>query len=203
MSRVGLRSVRSGLVALLMITSQSAIAQPITGTEAERAIHTAQALSAQIGAFHRGPGIWTGCTPPPPRYCRTMSGGEYAVKNLARIANKALLYRQTGLVLRLESAGAQLSDELDAEEVINDEAGMTYSEYPCPAATSAFAARAMLLAPIDRRIASCHERANALRVSFAARREVMQHCLHLPGRQFTQSEPTSTLSKQPTFFQRN
>ena len=65
---------------------------------------------------------------------------------------KALLYRQTGLVLRLESAGAQLSDELDAEEVINDEAGMTYSEYPCPAATSAFAARAMLLAPIDREL---------------------------------------------------
>ena len=115
MSRVGLRSVRSGLVALLVITSASAIAQPITGTEAERAIHTAQALSAQIGAFHRGPGMWTGRTPPPPRYCRTMSGGEYAVKNLARIANKALLYRQTDLVLRLESAGAQLSDELDAE----------------------------------------------------------------------------------------
>jgi len=29
----------------------------------------------------------------------------------------------------------------------------------------------------------CRERANALRVSFAARRDVMQHCLHLPGRQ--------------------
>ena len=37
-------------------------------------------------------------------------------------------------------------------------------------------------ADIVLRFRLCRERANALRVSFAARRDVMQHCLHLPGR---------------------
>jgi hypothetical protein len=112
-----------------------------------------------------------------------MRAGELALMDLARIASKALLYRQAGLALRLQTAGDRLGDELDVEEVINDEAGMTYDVYPCPAATSAYAARAQLLNPIDRRVPSCRGRANALRVSFAARRDVMQHCLHLPGRQ--------------------
>jgi hypothetical protein len=114
-----------------------------------------------------------------------MSAGEFALKEAARLASKALPFHQTGLVLRLQAAGDRLSDELDVEEALNDEASVTYDEYPCPAGSSAYPGRARLLNPIVRRLPSCHERANAVRVSFAARRDVVQHCLHSPGRVFT------------------
>jgi hypothetical protein len=167
------------------VFTATALAQPVTGTEAERAIQAAEVLSFEIRGFHSGSRIWLGHTPPPQGYCRVMSAGEFALKELARLASKALPYRQTGLVLRLQAAGDRLSDELDVEEALNDEAGMTYREYPCPSETSAYAGRARLLNPIVRRLPSCRERANAVRVSFAARRDVMQHCLHSPGRVFT------------------
>jgi hypothetical protein len=176
-------------IAIAMATSMSAVAQPITGIEAQRSIRAAEVLSVEIRGFHRGPGIWIGRTPPPRNYCRVMAAGEFALKELARIEARALQYRQNGLVSRLEAVGDELSDELDVEEMINDEAGMTYSEFPCPAATSPFAARARLLAPIERRMPACRRQANAVQVSFAARRDVMQHCLHLPSGPFTELKP--------------
>lgn len=117
-----------GVVALCISMSPAAVAQSI-GMEAAAAIQTAHALGSRIYSYHRGPAAIR----LPLSYCRTMSDGEYALKELARLASRALLLRDTGLALRLEQAGDRLSDELDQEEATNDQAGMTYDVYPCPA----------------------------------------------------------------------
>jgi hypothetical protein len=174
-----------GVVALSAIMVVSAVAQPITAVEAGRAIAAAGALSGQIRSFHRGAGAWMGYPPPPPGYCRVMSEGELVLKDLSRLASKAIYDREYGLALRLQRAGEQLGDELDEEEEINNEAGMTYDVYPCPAATSSYAARAIVLRAVERRMPACRARMDAQRVSFAARRSGMQQCLSLPGRPLT------------------
>ena len=51
-----------------------------------------------------------------------MREGEAVLKELARLASRAILYRQPGLALRLQRAGDGLSDELDEEEEINQQA---------------------------------------------------------------------------------
>ena len=179
------RLLISGVVALGVTMVVSAVAQPITAIEAGRAIAAAGTLSAQIRSYHRGPGAWLGYGPPPPGYCRIMSEGELVLKALSRLASTAIYDREFGLALRLQRAGDQLSDELDAEEEMNNEAGMTYNVYPCPAATSSYAARAIVLRAVERRMPACRARVDAQRVSFAARRSSMQQCLSLPGRPLT------------------
>src|SRR5258708_719806 len=89
-------------------TIMSAPAQPVVGD--------AGALTARIASYHRGPGRWTGVTPPPPSYCATMREGEAVLKELARLASRAILYRQPGVALRLQAVADRLSDELDEEE---------------------------------------------------------------------------------------
>ena len=69
---------------------------------------------------------WTGLTPPPGSYCATMREGEAVLKELARLASRAIRYRQPGLALRLQRAGDGLSDELDEEEEINQQANIPY-----------------------------------------------------------------------------
>jgi hypothetical protein len=190
------RLLRFGVVALSVTMVAGAVAQPITGTEVVRAIQAANALSGQIRGYHRGPSAWNGYAPPPPGYCRTMSEGEHALTELARLASKALLFRQSDLALRVEKAGDVLSDELDEEEKINDEAGMIFDIYPCPAATSTYATRAISLRAIEQRMPGCRKRADALRVSFGARRSVMDQCLRSPGRPFAKSEPPVPFERQ-------
>jgi hypothetical protein len=168
-----------GLAALgiTAMTIASAAAQPIPGTG--RAMQDAAALSARIRAYHRGPGIWTGLTPPPPSYCPTMREGEAVLKELSRLASRAILYRLPGLALQLQAAGDRLSDELDEEEEINNAADIPYAIFPCPVPTSAYPARAAVLGAVERRMPFCRVEANALRLSFEARRALMQQCLRL------------------------
>ena len=61
-----------------------------------------------------------------------MREGEAVVKELSRLASRAVLYRLPGLALELQAAGNRLSDELDEEEMINHAADIPYTVYPLP-----------------------------------------------------------------------
>jgi hypothetical protein len=167
------RLLLSALAALgiAAATGESVSAQPI--------ISDAGALSARIASYHRGPGRWTGITPPPPSYCATMREGEAVLKELARLASRAILYRQPGLALRLQAAADRLSDELDEEEEINNAAEIPYQIFPCPAPLP-YPARAYVIGAIERRMPACRMAADALRLSFEARRARVTQCLRSP-----------------------
>jgi hypothetical protein len=173
------RWLLSGFIALAMTatTIASAAAQPFTEVGAAGAIRHASALSGRIRSYHRGPGSWTGLTPPPADYCSTMREGEVVIKEIARLASRAILYRQPGLALRLQRAGDGLSDELDEEEEINQLSDIPYTIYPCPAPPGPYPARAVVLRLVEQRMPACREEADALHVSFGARRSFMQQCL--------------------------
>ena len=171
------RLLLSGFVALAVMAATSVAAQPFTEAAAARAIRDAGALSARIRGYHR----WQGLTPPPAGYCATMRAGEGVVKKLARLASRAILYRQPGLALRLQRAGDMLSDALDEEEEINRQAGIPYTVYPCPAPPGPYPARAYVLRIVGPRMPACRAEADALGLSFAARRARMQQCLRIPG----------------------
>src|SRR5689334_23192487 len=107
---------RLALVALVAFgaaatMTKSVPAQPFAGAVGNT-IAAANALAARIRAYHRGPGAWRGLTPPPVSYCDTMREGEAVMKELARLASRAILYRVPDVALRLQHAGDQLSDEL-------------------------------------------------------------------------------------------
>jgi hypothetical protein len=166
----------SGLVALAAaaMVSASAVAQRDVGS----LIGQANALRARIHSFHAGPGRWLGTTPPPPDYCRTMRAGEAVLKELAELSSKAILYRQPGVALSLQRAADGLSDELDQEEKINDQAEVKYDIYPCPL-PGIYPARAIFLRAVELRMPHCRLKADALRLSFAARRNLMEQCLRV------------------------
>jgi len=151
-------------------------AQPFTPGAAASAISAANALSARIRSYHR----WQGLTPPPASYCATMREGEAVLKQLSRLASRAILYRAPGLALSLQQAGDRLSDELDEEEETNQQAGMPYTLYPCPV-PAPYPPRAPVLRILDAKAPACRRRADAARVSFDARRALMQRCLRIPG----------------------
>src|SRR5262249_5474078 len=98
---------------------------------------------------------------------------------LIRLGNQATLYRQTELALRLQALSDRLSDELDAEEEINNQAGIQ----PCPPQLSVPTAqsivRASVLAAVQRRMPYCHINATGLGLTYAARRSFMQQCLRV------------------------
>jgi len=173
------RSLSFGLVTLAFVaaTIVSAAAQPFVGSEASRVIRAANALSARIAAYHRGPGIWTGSTPVPAGYCSTMREGEAVLKELSRLASRAILYRLPGLALDLQAAGNRLGDALDEEEMINLAAGIPYTVFPCPVEGRPYPARATVIYIVVARMPACRAQADTLRVSFAARRTLMQQCL--------------------------
>ena len=62
------RLLALALVALAVAaaTTVSAPAQSLVGREAGGTIRAANALSARIRAYHRGPASWRGTTPVPP-----------------------------------------------------------------------------------------------------------------------------------------
>ena len=173
------RLLLSGFVALGLTatTIVAASAQPFTEATAAAAIQAANALSARIRAYHH----WQGLTPPPASYCPTMREGEAVQKELARLASRAILYRQPGLALSLQRAADALSDELDEEEEVNHQADIPYSVYPCPAPPAPYPARAIVLRLVVPRVPACRRQADAVRVSFEARRTLMQQCLRVPG----------------------
>jgi hypothetical protein len=140
-------------------------------------MRAAYALSARIAAYHRGPGAWKGYTPPPPNYCSTMREGEAVLKELARLASRAILYRLPGLALDLQRAGNRLGDELDEEDQINLVANVRYTIYPCPIVTLTFPARAAVLRYVERRMPGCRTKADAVGATLNARRNLMQQCL--------------------------
>jgi hypothetical protein len=168
-----------GLLALSLTaaTIASAAAQPFTEMGAGSAVGRASALAARIHSFHR----WTGLTPPPTSYCPTMRAGEGAMVELARLANRAIRYRQPGLALELQKTADRLSDELDEEEAVNDQAGVPYSIYPCPVSAAPYPPRAAVLRFIEPRVPACRRKADAARASLDARRSLMQQCLRVPG----------------------
>src|SRR5262245_37900206 len=170
------RLLLSGLVALAVAGPQGLAAQPSPQAAAGNLIATANALAARIRGYHR----WQGFTPPPPGYCATMREGEAVVKELARIAGQAMLYREPGFALRLQAAGDALSDALAEEKEVNHQPGVPFTVYPCPTLTP-HPARAGVLRILLPRMPFCRMKANALRLSFAARRAQMQQCLRLPG----------------------
>jgi hypothetical protein len=143
----------------------SAAAKPFTETVAAGLIRDAYA--ARIRGSHRSP---------PASYCPTMCAGEAILTQVARLASRAILYRLPGLALSLQRAG----DALDEEEEINQQAGNPYSIYPCPP-PGPYPARAVVLRIIDPRAPACRRQADALQVSFDARRALMQKCLRIPG----------------------
>jgi hypothetical protein len=147
----------------------SAAAKPLTETAAGL-IRDAYALAARIRGSHRSPLA---------SYCPTMRAGE-AMTQVARLASRAILYRLPGLALRLQRGGDALSDALDEEEEINQQAGNPYSIYPCPP-PGPYPAHAVVLRIIDPRAPACRRQADALQVSFDARRALMQKCLRIPG----------------------
>jgi hypothetical protein len=173
------RLLALALVALAVAAAAtvSAPAQSLVGREAGGTIRAANALSARIRAYHRGPASWRGTTPVPPGYCGTMREGEAVVKELSRLASRAVLYRLPGLALELQAAGNRLSDELDEEEMINQAADIPYTVYPCPVEGPPYPARATVLYLVEARMPTCRAQADALRSSFAARRTLIQQCL--------------------------
>jgi hypothetical protein len=172
------RLLSLGLVALTVAAATaSASAQPSVGRDAGGTMRAASALAERIRAYHRGPGRWTGYSPVPPGYCGTMRQGEAVLKELSRLASRALLYRQPGVALELQAAGNRLGDALDEEEVINLAADIPYTVFPCPVENTPYPARATALLLIEPRMPGCRAKADALRASFAARRTLMQQCL--------------------------
>jgi len=162
-------------LALIALTPGPAPAQGSMGPEAERAIHDAIALSARIRGYHR----WQGLSPLPPGYCETMAAGEAVLQELARLANRAISYRLIGFAQRLEKAADLLGDQLDEEEMINVQAGFSFTEFPCPTPTSAYSARASVLPPIVRTAPLCSRQGDIRLLSFNARRVFMAECLRL------------------------
>jgi hypothetical protein len=127
------RLLSLGLVALaLAAATASASAQSFVGREAGGTMRAASALAERIRAYHRGPGRWMGYTPVPPGYCGTMREGEAVLKELSRLASRAVLYRLPGLALELQAVGNRLGDALDEEEVVNLAADIPYTVFPCP-----------------------------------------------------------------------
>src|SRR5262249_27454787 len=177
------RLLLSGLVAISLAATAmaSASAQPFSERVAAGVIRDAYALSSRIRAYHRGPGSWTGLTPVPRRQCPTMRAGAATLKELARLASRAILYRQPGLALRLQSAGDALSDELDEEEEINQQAGIPYTVYPCPVPAAPYPARAIAVRVVEQRVPAGGGHGAALRLSSDARVSRMQQCLRRPG----------------------
>jgi hypothetical protein len=165
------------LAGVITVIFGPAAAQPFTEVAGGSVIGRANALAARIHAFHR----WTGSTPPPASYCPTMRAGEAVMVELARLANRAVRYRQPRLALELQRAGDRLGDELDEEEAISDQAGIPYSGYPCLVVQQSYPSRAVVLALIERRVSACRRKADAARVSFDARRALMHQCLRLGG----------------------
>ena len=86
-----------------------------------------------------------GYTPVPPGYCGTMREGEAVLKELSRLASRAVLYRLPGLALELQAAGNRLGDALDEEEMINLAADIPYTVFPCPVEDRPYPARATVL----------------------------------------------------------
>ena len=173
------RLLLSGIVAIGVVATAmaSAGAQPFSETAAGVAVRDAGALAARIRGYHR----WTGSTPPPASYCPAMRAGEATLVVLARLANRAIRYRQPGLALELQRMADQLSDALDEEEAINDQANVSYSIYPCPVAQSSHPARAIILPFVLQRMPACRRKADAARALFDPRRALMQQCLRVRG----------------------
>src|SRR5262247_1527471 len=129
------------VLAVMAAAIASAAAQPVVVTQAGATIRAANALAARIAAYHRGPGLWTGSAPVPAAYCATMREGEAVMKELARLASRAILFRLLDLALALQAAGNRLSDELDEEESIRSAAARPLSCLPWPVAGSPSPAR--------------------------------------------------------------
>src|SRR5262245_27092852 len=108
------RLLSVGLVALaaMAATIASAAAQPVVVSQAGAACRAGTAVAGGIAADHRGPGLWTGATAVPAAYCTTMREGEAVMKELARLASRAILFRLPDLALALQAAGNRLGDEL-------------------------------------------------------------------------------------------
>jgi hypothetical protein len=110
-----------------------------------------------------------------------MRAGEAAMVELARLSNRAIRYHQPALALQLQRTADRLSDELDEEEAVNDQAGIPYSGYPCLVVQSSYPSRAVVLRLIEPRMPVCRRRADAAKASFDARRALMQQCLRARG----------------------
>src|SRR5258705_13495858 len=90
------------------------------------------ALAERIRASHRGPGRWMGYTPVPPGYCGTMREGEAVLKELSRLASRAILYRLPGLALELQAGGNPPRHPPGEEEGVHPPAHNPYHRVPRP-----------------------------------------------------------------------
>ena len=171
------RLLSLGLVALAVAAATvSAPAQSLVGREAGGTMRAANALALAFAPIIAAPEL-AGYTPVPPGYCGTMREGEAVLKELSRLASRAVLYRLPGLALELQAVGNRLGDALDEEEVVNLAADIPYTVFPCPVENTPYPARATALLLIEPRMPGCRAKADALRTSFAARRTLLQQCL--------------------------
>src|SRR5262249_3320740 len=86
------RRLLCAIVAAAMTAATSVAAHPLTEGAVAGSIRAADALAARIRSYPRGPAAWTGLTPVPASYCPTMREGEAVIKELARLAGRAILY---------------------------------------------------------------------------------------------------------------
>ena len=100
------------------------------------------------------------------------------MKELARLASRAILYRLPGLALDLQAAGNRLGDALDEEEMINLVADIPYTVFPCPVEGPALS-RARNRALSRRGTDACLPRARRMRCGCRSPRgeRCMQQCL--------------------------
>jgi hypothetical protein len=145
------------------------------GMDISTVVKTANALSFRIHSFHQGTGIKM---PSLPNYCIEMGEAEFALKAVTRSANDALFGHSRGLALKLQSVANRLSDELDVEEAINEQSVYHPCETPVASGASAID-RASFVRRVRQRLPFCQTKADALRVTFAARRELMRDCLRM------------------------
>jgi hypothetical protein len=164
------------LLRLSMVAVGPAVLASASAQGAENEIRAANVLGFQIRSLHQGTGIRM---QPPGIYCRRMYTAEFVLKEITRAANEALFDGSWGLTLRLQSVANRLSDELDVEASINDQSGYHPCEGPVSSGATSIVGRASLVRGVRQRLPFCQAKANALRVTFAARRELMRECLRL------------------------
>src|SRR5262245_41579771 len=117
--------------------------------------------------------------PPPSGYCVRMRDAEFTLKRITLWTNDALFNHAVGAALRLQAVANHLSDELDAEEAINDQSGYQPCEAPLASGGMSAIGRENLVRSIQQKLPLCQIKANALRMSLAARRELMRQCLRV------------------------
>ena len=132
----------------------------------------------------RGPSHWAVAVRKPDGEIAEVSHSVRSVMARHRIWRLPIVRGVVALVESLgigfKALGFSANAQLDEEEEVNSQSGIHYTLYPCPV-SAPYPPRAPVLRILDAKAPACRRRADALRVSFDARRALMQRCLRIPG----------------------